>query len=585
MGPPVAHRWLGASSSMVGSYNYTSYIWPSVCTLLLLMGLAVYSGRRASVPGARAFAAGCLLAAAWAAGSAMEIAAVDVGTKIFWAKFQAAVRLPAVTAITCFILEYTWPGRRLTRRYLALLSLAPLLVLILILTNPLHNLMWTGFEYDGSLTLLKGVATWIGIVYSYALGLVDITIFAWLFAHSPQHRWPVVLMLAGQVGARALYGLDVANAVQSDLPLDVLAIALVFLAYAFALFTFRILDPIPLARRVAVEQLHAGMLVLDTQGRVVSLNPSAARILGIPAGRARNRPLRELLPAYSQEQPPLPDGAESEFSVRGDQEAGGQPVRHYTLSDSPLKDWRGLEVGRLLLLRDVTGERRARAQMVEQQRTLAMLQERDRLARELHDSTGQVLGYVSLQAQAIGQWLRQGNTAEAEAQLARLVDVAQDAHVDLRDSILSLRSGATAGWSFFAALEQHLAAYQENYGLCAELILPPDLAEEDLAPEVGAQLVRVIQEALTNARKHARARNVRVTLAREGPQATIVVADDGIGFDPGALPGDRHGHLGLIFMRERLAQIGGSLAIRSRLGAGTEVTLRVPLSGREEGPQ
>lgn len=570
---------------MAGSYSYHSYIWPSLCTVLLLIGLAAYSGRRVAVPGARAFAAGCLLAAAWAGGSVMEIAAVDVGTKIFWAKFQAAVRLPAVTAITCFILEYTWPGHRLTRRYLALLSLAPLLVLVLILTNPLHHLMWTGFEYDGSLTLLRGAAGWIGIAYSYALGLVDIAVFAWLFARSPQHRAPVALMLAGQIGARVLYALDVTGVVRSDLPLDVLAIALVFLAYAFALFTFRILDPIPLARRMAVEQLHAGMVVLDTQGRVVSLNPSAERILGIDAGRARNRPVGEFLPAYSEGQRPVAKGAETEFSMEAGQASNGQDVRHYTISDSPLRDWRGLEVGRLLLLRDVTEEKRAQAQMVKQQRTLAMLQERDRLARELHDSTGQVLGYVSLQAQAIGQWLRQGNTAEAEAQLARLVDVAQDAHVDLRDSILSLRSGAAAGWSFFAALEQHLATYQGNYGINAELILPPDLVEEDLAPEVGAQLVRVIQEALTNARKHAQAQNVRVTLARDGSRATIVVADDGIGFDPGTLPGDRHGHLGLILMRERLAQIGGSLAIRSRPGAGTEVTLRVPLSGREEGGQ
>jgi hypothetical protein len=101
------------------------------------------------VPGALRFSIGSLLAALWAAGSVMEYAAVDVATKIFWVKVQAIWQLPTVTAITCFTLEYTWPGRWLTRRNLALLSIAPLLFLGLTLTNNLHHLLWTGFRFDG----------------------------------------------------------------------------------------------------------------------------------------------------------------------------------------------------------------------------------------------------------------------------------------------------------------------------------------------------------------------------------------------------------------------------------------------------
>ena len=91
---------------MDSHYAYTPHIWPSFLTVLLLIALAVYSGRRRSVPGALPFTIGCLFAALWAAGSMMEAAAVEVQTKIFWVKFQGAWILPVVTAITCFVLEY-----------------------------------------------------------------------------------------------------------------------------------------------------------------------------------------------------------------------------------------------------------------------------------------------------------------------------------------------------------------------------------------------------------------------------------------------------------------------------------------------
>jgi hypothetical protein len=123
-------------------YSYTPYIWPSALTVLLLIGLAVYSGRRRTVPGALPFMLACLFCVLWAAGAGLEVAAVDLSTKIFWVKFQGVWQLFGVTAIICFVLEYTWPGRWLTRRNLALLSIPPLLALGLILTNDLHSLIW-----------------------------------------------------------------------------------------------------------------------------------------------------------------------------------------------------------------------------------------------------------------------------------------------------------------------------------------------------------------------------------------------------------------------------------------------------------
>jgi len=91
---------------MTSNYAYTPSIWPSVFTLLLLIALVAYSCNRRSVPGATPFMVACLFAAAWAATSLMEVAAVDVQAKIFWFKFQRLFQIPLITATTCFVLEY-----------------------------------------------------------------------------------------------------------------------------------------------------------------------------------------------------------------------------------------------------------------------------------------------------------------------------------------------------------------------------------------------------------------------------------------------------------------------------------------------
>ena len=93
-------------------------------------------------------------------------------------------------------------------------------------------------------------------------------------------------------------------------------------------------------------------------------------------------------------------------------------------------------------------------------------------------------------------------------------------------------------------------------------------------------MLRVIQEALANAHKHAQANKVCVVMTCDDMQATITVMDDGCGFNPEAVPADGYNHFGLLFMRERMAQIGGSLTIHSRLGGGTQVTIQVPINGR-----
>lgn len=566
---------------MTGDYGYTPHIWPSLFTVPLLVALAVYSGRRRSVPGALPFMLGCLFAALWAAGSVMEYAAGDVARRIFWNNVQAVFQLPLVVAVTCFLLEFAWPGRWLTRRNLALLSVPCLLYVASILTNDQVHLAWRGFVFDGSVRPQLGPGSWIALAYACGLAMLNIVILTWLYLRSPQHRWLVAVLLTGLFGGWTIYLLEKAHILHADLPLDTLAMAFAFLAYAIVLFRFHILDPIPLAHQTAIEQLQAGMLVLDPQGRVSSLNPAAERMLGATAGRLRGRPIEELLPACLD--PPLagPGGTEIELGLpEGGQDGAG--LRQYSLAVSPLKDWRGLEAGRLLLLRDVTEQKRAQAQILEQQRALAMLHEREHLARELHDSIGQVLGFASLKTEAARKLLADGKLAKADDQLARLGDIMAEAHADVRETILNLRSAPTAERPFFSALQAYLDGFRQNYGVRVECSIGPQVDASVLASETQMQLFRIVQEAFSNVRKHADADCLWLSFEREDRLVRVRIRDNGRGFDPQQVAATAGSHLGLGFMAERAEQMGGVLSVTSVPGEGTCVEVQVPVSGAAE---
>lgn len=556
---------------------FSTGVWPLLLTILLMASLLIYSWRRRSVPGARPFAVAALFGTLYIIGYLFQVLAVDPEAKVFWLKFQASLQLPSVTAISCFVLEFAWPGRWLTRRNLALLSIAPLVDITLILTKDAFNLPWRDFSPAQSVITFPGPAAWITLGYVYFLVILNLIVFAWLFLHVPQSRWPVAIMATGQILARAIYMLSFIRVIHTEVPVEILWLGFVFLIYFVVLFGFHIFDPTPLARRTAIEQLQAGIIVLDFQGRVVSLNPAAEKMLMAPARQVKGRPVSELLPvdlpgfAAGVAAGASPGSSETplEFSL----ERANQ-VRQYSMRVTPFKDFRGLDTGRLLLLEDVSEQKRAQAQIVEQQRALAMLNEREQLARELHDSIGQVLGYVGFQVDAANQLIENRQLETASAQLQRLGNVVREAHADLREVILELHASPSIHKDFFTSLGEYLEGFTNNYGIQTRLAVDSHFCQELLPEAAQTQVFRILQEAMSNARKHGKARSVEVTFALQGSCMVITVQDDGAGFDLSEPAAD--GHFGLKFMHERAVAIGGILSVDSNRGSGTQVVLQIP---------
>ncbi len=211
------------------------------------------------------------------------------------------------------------------------------------------------------------------------------------------------------------------------------------------------------------------------------------------------------------------------------------------------------------------------ARLYERSRELSVIEERNRLARDLHDSVSQTLFSVVLTAEAAATLLPR-DPAQAREQVGRLQELARDALQELRSLIFELRPAELEADGFVPTLRKHVDVLRRVYRLDIDLRVD---GEQRLDGEVERGIFRIVQEALNNVIKHARANSVRIDLRISPPRASVLVRDDGVGFEPEAAVG-LSGRLGLTSMRERAEALGGSLRIESRPGAGTTVCLEVP---------
>ena len=214
------------------------------------------------------------------------------------------------------------------------------------------------------------------------------------------------------------------------------------------------------------------------------------------------------------------------------------------------------------------------ARLNERSRELSTLSERNRLALELHDAVSQRLFSLVLTAEAAGELLDRDQNAARE-QVEKLKLLAQQALDELRSLIFELRPADLERDGLCGALRKHVEVLRRLQPGAGEIDLEVD-AEIEGDPARDRELLRIAQEALQNALRHAQARHVHVRLSRQNGYLLLEVADDGVGFDPDA-PELRSRRLGLTSMEERAERIGARLAIESERGRGTAVKLEAPI--------
>jgi PAS domain S-box-containing protein len=210
------------------------------------------------------------------------------------------------------------------------------------------------------------------------------------------------------------------------------------------------------------------------------------------------------------------------------------------------------------------------AHLFAETRGKAILEERQRLARELHDSVSQALYGIALGARAAREWL-DDDPAEVAEPLDYVLTLAEAGMTEMRALIFELRPESLESEGVIAALEKQAAALEARHGIEVEA----DLCNEPEAPlETKEALYRIAQESLHNIVKHAHASSVEIRMESDSGRVTLEISDDGVGFDAN---GEFPGHLGLRSMRERATRLGGTLKMESAPGKGTRICTRIPL--------
>ncbi|MFL6176489.1 MAG: histidine kinase [Ornithinibacter sp.] len=332
---------------------------------------------------------------------------------------------------------------------------------------------------------------------------------------------------------------------------------------------------------------HAAAL-LRADAAVVTVSPETTRTIRFDSGAQAPAQRADGATVVSHGLPALPQGDEEAtvavaevddrewaHTASRDVTGGAGYLGELWVARAGGAEFTDRDRGFLGTLASLVGIALSGAQMREGARQRAVLSERTRIAREMHDSLAQVLGAVHLRLRAletgVGTLADDAVVAEVEA----LADVCAEAYRDVRETILGLRD---ANRHAERSLEDNLRSYLEGYstqsGISARL--DNELGHEvALSPRAEVHVIRIVQEALTNVRKHACAHSVLVSIRGTETSTCFVVSDDGVGFDSEATASSQDGY-GLFTMRDRAALLGGTVQVLSAPGSGTTVMASVP---------
>ena len=333
--------------------------------------------------------------------------------------------------------------------------------------------------------------------------------------------------------------------------------------------------------RVLLEQMYAGAVTLTLDGAIVYCNGRFAELARTPADRIVGKELTNFVaPSGRAALRILLEGArasktQGELELRGPK---GAPVT-VAVKFAPLR-LAGSEQasGVIGIVTDATEQRRQeeiRTHLIQQVMT-AQDQERARIARELHDETGQSLTAVLVGLRAIEQ---ARSVAEAVELAERLREMAAQTLDEVGRLARGLHPRILDHLGLAVAATRLVQEFASQHGIVLDTRIE-GLDSQAPWPLLDNTIYRVLQEALTNVAKHARARRISVRLLRTDHNVELQVRDDGVGFDPdvreNGVPTDRVG-LGLRGMRERAALLGGTLTIQSSPGQGALITARIPV--------
>jgi signal transduction histidine kinase len=545
----------------------------TLAALALLEAIALYVWRYRREPGALPLAGFQVAKMIWLWGRLEAGSAVQAQQWVFWMDAGMLASLGLSYAGFRFLAEI-WGLERKARRRLDGANLALIAAFAAVmLTNRWHHAFWRlPAAGSSAVKLAGGPVQGVWLFATIALNLLYLVLTAaWALRERGLRRRQVQMFLLAIVlsWAAVLASWHPAWRLPNPLPIGFMLSSLVM---TWAFIRWRVLGLLPLAQETVLNQRIDGLLMLDLSGRIVLLNQAARALFptrNLAEGDSFAKAVDDwpALAAIAECPGECQFDAARQFSTR---------AMTYEVALTPLRNAVGHSLGRVVTFKDVTEERREQSRKLEQGKAKSMLEERQRLGRELHDG-GQIWYFLATQTQTV-QYLLEHNQIERALQIVRrMIQVQAERTFGMRESMLGLLSDLSEEHELPQAIEEQLDWYRHYCEMDARLTLETAWEPGRISLPEQAQLLRIAQEALANARKHATARSVRVGLNVQREKLTLSIADDGCGFSK-ETAARIEGHFGMKTMRERAESIGARFELVSEPGAGCRIAVELPLA-------
>jgi len=567
-------------------YQYIPHIWPLIASGFFSLSLGIFAlVRRQKAKGAKSFVLSMFTVTLWSIPNALEMSATNLPTKLFWANIQYFAYCFSPVALLTLCMEFTGYDRWIKSKKILLLAILPTIIMILVWTDGLHGLIRYDIHMENNgifpvIVKKYGFAFYIHAIYSHGLNVLAVVLLmkAVYFKNTVYRKQAIALLFGVSfiVMPNIFYILGFSPIGYDITPIFFGPAGFIMI---WGIFRYKMFDLVPLARATVIETMDAGVMVLDLQNRVLDMNPAFKKIVNSTSVKLSNRRVEDICVKIPELINACMDRSimHSEFII-----GTNKLSKVYEAMLSPLTDSKGKLIGRLVVTYDISVKKQAQQEFLTQQWKLAAIEEKERMARDLHDNLGQVLGFINLQAQGIRQELKNAGVETVFYKLDKLVEVTQMAHTDIREFIRDIRTSENPEMDFITALKEYIKIFENQTELFVNLVIPCELTGEELKPNIWINVLNIIKESLNNVRKHAEARSVRISFYLTEKQLCATIEDDGKGFDTLLNNNKTKTRFGLDIMRERAVGIGGKIDIISVIGEGSKIVLCVPFEMGEK---
>lgn len=591
-------------------FQFTPYTPIALAAFLISVALVVFSMRHRGERGRGIFMLLMLGASLWTLSSVLELTSTTLAGKIVFSStaYLGIATVPMLWLV--FVLSYTGRDQFLTRNWLIGFAIPPVIVLLVVFTNPLHQVYWSQITLDTSRPVIvgsfeRGVLWWVHFAYAYTVLFIGSAVLVRSFLQSPDlYRGQIRLMLLATAMpwiANLMFATGIRIA-PDYFDITPLAFVITGVLSAWGVFGFRLLDIVPVARTVVFERMDDAVFVFDTQNRVIDANPAALKLIG-GSSATIGQYARDVFADQSALLDQYRDVQQADAEITLDQD--GQ-MYYYKIRITPLRTARGHMTGRIAVLHDITELKETNRQL-----ELARIEadENSRLksqflatmSHELRTPLNAVIGYTELQLTGMVGELsdvqyKYGERVLANARhlLGLINDILDISKIEAGRMTVIAEPFRLQTW--IEKIFDENAVLAEDKGLQFIQEIDSNLPEIIIGDET--RLRQILVNLISNAIKFTEQGAVYVRFIKQAETVwRIEVQDTGIGIPThkletifnefqqvdGSLSRQYEGTgLGLAIVRKLVILMGGTIQVESSVGEGSTFIVTLPLASNNQ---